>query len=185
MARLALAKGKPNDAVRVLEPLVDEESEDRTAEVLTLYGDALYTADRVDSAAGAFDAALELDPNLPEALVGRAMAAVRAEKVNQAYELLEQAKIALTTRARSPLVQANLLITWAKADILKENFSRAKAMLSEAIALPGAPAEAHFWYGETLAKTKTPGAAESYMRYLEREPHGYYADRAKRALAPR
>jgi Flp pilus assembly protein TadD len=185
VAKLALAKSKPNDAVRVLEPLVDEDNEARTAEVLTLYGDALYMADRVDSAAGAYDAALELDPSSPEALVGRAMAAVRAEKVNQAYELLEQAKIALTTRARSPRVQANLLITYARADILKENYARAKAVLSEAIALPSVPAEAHFWYGETLAKTKSAGAAESYMRYIELDPHGYYAERAKRALAPR
>ena len=51
--------------------------------------------------------------------------------------------------------------------------------------LDGPPAEAYFWYGEMLAKTKTPGATDNYAKYLERAPHGYYAGRAKKALAPR
>jgi tetratricopeptide (TPR) repeat protein len=184
-ARLSLARGRPVDAARTLEPMVDEDAETRSADLLALYGDALYAADRVDSAAGAYEAALELDGSHPDALVGRAMAAVRAEKTAQALELLEQAKISLASRVRPARVKANLLLAEAKADILKESYSKAKEQLAVAITLPGAPAESFFWYGESLARTKTPGATDQYMKYLELEPHGFYADRAKKALAPR
>jgi tetratricopeptide (TPR) repeat protein len=184
-ARLSLGRGRAVDAARILEPMVDEDAETRSADLLALQGDALYAADRVDSAAGAYEAALELDPSHPDALVGRAMAAVRAEKTAQALELLEQAKISLATRVRPARVKANLLLASAKIDILKESYSKAKEQLSEAIALPDAPAEVFFWYGESLARTKTPGASEQYMKYIELDPHGFYADRAKKALAPR
>lgn len=184
-ARLSLAKGKAGEAVKILQPLVAEDSELRTADVLSVYGEALYQNDRVDSAAGIFDAALELDPKHPDALIGRAMAAVRAEKAADAKGWLTRAKSALDTRVRPPRLRALLLVTWAKAEILEQSFDSARAKLTEAVEIPGAPAEAHFWLGETLAKAKSPRASESYAKYLELEPQGYYASRAKKALSPR
>jgi tetratricopeptide (TPR) repeat protein len=184
-ARLALAKGKSADAVKTLEPLTGEDSESRTADVLALYGDALYADERVDSAAGAYDDALELDEGHPDALVGRAMAALRAEKTSQATELAEKAQTALAARLRPPRVHAALLLTQAKIEILAQGYSSARDKLAHAVALSGVPAEAYFWYAETLAKTKTAGASESYARYLELAPNGYFASRAKKALAPR
>ena len=185
LARLWLAKGKPGEAAKVLELLAKEDSETRTADVLALYGDALYAAERVDSAAGAYDAALELDASHPDALVGRAMAALRAEKTSQAEELAGRARAALTTRLRPPRVRATLLLIHGKVDILAQSYSSAKEKLARAVELDGVPAEAHFWYAETLAKTKTGGASDSYAKYIELAPHGYYASRAKKALAPR
>lgn len=184
-ARAALAKGKAGEAVKALEPLTKEESEARTAEVLSLYGDALYADERVDSAAGAYDAALELDEGNPDALVGRAMAALRAEKTSQASELATRADAALKARLRPPRVHAALLLTQAKIEILAQAFSSAKEKLARAVSLSGVPAEAYFWYAETLAKTKTAGASESYAKYLELAPNGYFASRAKKAMAPR
>ncbi|HEX6241949.1 MAG TPA: tetratricopeptide repeat protein [Polyangiales bacterium] len=184
-ARVALAKHKAGEAVKILEPLVREESEARTADVLALYGDALYADERVDSSAGAYDAAIELDEGHPDALVGRAMAALRAEKTSQATELAARADAALRTRVRPPRVHAALLLTQAKIEIAASEFSSAKEKLARAVNLAGVPPEAYFWYAETLAKTKTPGASESYGKYLELAPNGYFASRAKKALAPR
>ena len=51
--------------------------------------------------------------------------------------------------------------------------------------MAGAPAEVHFWLAETRTLLKAAGASESYAKYLELEPEGYYAGRAKKALACR
>jgi tetratricopeptide (TPR) repeat protein len=184
-ARIALAKNSGAEAAKVLEPLVREDSETRTADVLALYGDALFAADRVDSAAGAYDAAIEIDEAHPDALVGRAMAALRAEKTKQVGELIARAEAALGARLRPPSLRAKLLLTQAKVEILAQGYSAAKEKLARAVSLDGAPAEAYFWYAETLAKTKTAGATDNYAKYLELAPNGYYAGRAKKALAPR
>jgi tetratricopeptide (TPR) repeat protein len=184
-ARLAIAQGKAGDAAKLLQPLVAEDAETRTPELLVAYGDALFASEKVDSAAGAYDAALELDATHPDALVGRAMAAVRAEKAAEAVSLLARARTALDKRVRPPRLRAVLLLTWAKADILASSFESARQKLVEVTAMPSAPAEAHFWLGETLAKAKTAAASDSYAKYLELEPNGYYAARARRALAPR
>jgi tetratricopeptide (TPR) repeat protein len=190
-ARLALAEGARGAreqnaaALKQLEPLVAKDAETRTAEVLTLYGQALYANDKVDSAAGAFEDALELDPAYPDALVGRAMAAVRAEKPKEAKGYLEAALKALDARVRPPRLRAELLLTWAKADVLEHDYAAAQPRLIQAVALAGVPAEAYFWLGECLTKTKALGASERYAKYLELDPNGAYAARAKRALAPR
>jgi tetratricopeptide (TPR) repeat protein len=180
-----LAKNTGAEAVKALEPLVKDDSETRTADVLSLLGDALFAADRVDSAAGAYDDALELDAAHPDALVGRAMAALRAEKTKQVNELITRAEAALAARLRPPGLRSKLLLTQAKVDMLTQGYTTAKEKLARAVALDGAPAEAFFWYGEMLAKTKTSGATDQYAKYLERAPNGYYAGRAKKALAPR
>jgi Tfp pilus assembly protein PilF len=152
---------------------------------LSVYGQALYANDKVDQAAGAFDDALELDASYPDALVGRAMAAVRAEKAKDARAFLESAKKALETRLRPPSLTAQLLLTWAKADILEKDYAAAQPRLTQAVATAGVPAEAHFWLAETLTKLKGQGASEQYAKYLELDPQGPYAARAKRAIAPR
>ncbi len=185
MARVAIADRRAGEAVRLLEPLIAEDSELRTADMLALYGDALYAATAVDSAAGAYDAALELDPTHPDALIGRAMAALRAEKLSQVFEWLKAAEQALTTRVRPRAVHATLLTTRGKAHLQQKEFASAKKDLTEAVQIDGAAHEAFFWYAETLAKTKNPGAAEQYTKYIELDPNGEYAARAKKALAPR
>jgi len=185
IARVAIADHRAGEAVKLIEPLVAEDSELRTADMLVLYGDALYAANSVDTAAGAYDAALELDDTNPDALIGRAMAALRAEKLSQVDELLSAAETALTKRVRPQLVRANLLLTRAKGNMLRQKFELAMADLTKVIEVPNVPAEAFFWYAEVLAKTKSPGASENYTKYLEREPEGEYAGRSKKALAPR
>jgi tetratricopeptide (TPR) repeat protein len=185
LAQLLLARGTPGEAAKVLEPLVHEDAETRTADMLALYGDVLFADERIDSAAGAYEAALDLDADHPDALVGRAMASLRAEKTAQATELAARAATALGARLRPPRVHARLLLAQAKIDMLGQDFSAAKDKLAKGVALQGAPAEAHFWFAEMLAKTKTVGASDHYAKYLELAPKGYFAARAKKALTPR
>ncbi len=184
-ARLSIANHKPADAVARLAPLVAKDADTRSAEVLSLYGEALYADDKVDSAAGAFEAALEFDATYPEALIGRAMTAARAEKAKDAKSYLASANKALETRVRPPKLRAVYLVTLAKAHILDQEWEQAKQRLVDAIAIPGVPVEGHFWLGEMLTKTKSSKASDSYAKYLELAPNGSYATRAKRALAPR
>lgn len=184
-ARIAIANKKAGDAVKRLEPLVAKDADTRNAQVLSVYGEALYADDKVDSAAGAFEAALEFDAAYPEALIGRAMTAVRAEKVKDAKLYLASAESALVTRVRPPKLRALYLLTLAKTQVLDQEWEPAKLSLQRALELGVAPTETHFWLGEVLTKTKSPGASESYAKYLELAPTGTFAGRAKRALAPR
>jgi Tfp pilus assembly protein PilF len=185
LAQLRLAQDKPSEAAKALEPLIREDTETRSADTLALYGDALFAEERVDSAAGAYDAALDLDANHPEALVGRAQAALRAEKTSQASELAAKAEAALITRLRPPRVHARLLLAQAKIAMLAQDLELARDKLAKAVRLQGVDPEAHFWLAETLAKTKSGGASEQYAKYLELDPSGYFAARAKKALTPR
>jgi tetratricopeptide (TPR) repeat protein len=184
-ARIALLRGQAGAAVTALEPLVDEDADTRTAESLTWYGDALYDLGRLDQAATAYTDALTIDASFPEALLGRGLTALRAEKLDQAAELLTRSKDALRVRARSPLVRARAALLEARLAGEAKEPERMRDLANAALALPKCPAEAHFWLAEALSKLKDPAASASYERYLRAEPDGPYAARAKRGLAGR
>jgi tetratricopeptide (TPR) repeat protein len=184
-ARVLLASGKPGETVAVLRPLL--QGDDVRASALVLQGAALYAIDEVDSAAGAYEAALERDKALPEALLGRAAVHLRAERAKDALELLDRAAEALQVRLRPPALHARLLTLRGHAYVQRgkrEDLEQAKEALRRAVQVPEAPAEAHFWLGEALGGRKTPEAASALKRYLELAPEGPYAARAKRALGP-
>jgi tetratricopeptide (TPR) repeat protein len=182
-ARAALALSKPGEALALLRPLVDAQAD--KVQVMALYGDALYAAEQVDSAAGAYEAALAIDPELPEALLGRADIHLRAGRVKDALPLLEKVKQTLSKRIRPPLVQARRLTILGHAYVMRNkrgDLDTAREVLREAVKIPGAPPEAHFWLGESLGGKVSPEARAAYQRYLELEPHGRNQERARRAL---
>jgi tetratricopeptide (TPR) repeat protein len=184
-ARAALARGKPGEALTLLRPLVDTQAD--KVQVMTLYGDALYAAEQVDSAAGAYEAALAIDPELPEALLGRADIHLRADRVKDALPLLEKVKQTLSKRIRPPSVQARRLTILGHAYVMRNkrgDLETAREALREAVKIPGVPPEAHFWLGESLGGKVSPEARAAYQRYLELEPHGRNQDRARRAAGP-
>jgi tetratricopeptide (TPR) repeat protein len=151
-----------------------------------LYGDALYAADQVNPAAGAYDAALAVDGDLPEALLGRAEVHLRAERAQEALELLEKAKTALQTRLRAPEMRARMLTLYGHAYVQRNkrgDLEAARDALRKALQM-NPPSEAYFWLGEAVAGKITPEAAAALKHYLEIEPNGYYAARAKRSLGP-
>ncbi|MEY4514775.1 MAG: hypothetical protein RLZZ450_6897 [Pseudomonadota bacterium] len=185
-ARLMVQQKRPLDAVKALEPLVAEDAESRTADALALYGDALYAAEKIDVATTAYEAALELDESQPDALIGRAATAVRADKPDQALGFVTRAEAALTLRLRPPSARALLLVTAAHAELQKGQAESARERLARAVAIPGVPDEGFFWYAEALAKAKNGAAAqENYARYLSLAPTGLYATRARKALVTR
>jgi tetratricopeptide (TPR) repeat protein len=184
-ARAALARSKPGEALTLLRPLVDAQAD--KVQVMALYGDALYAAEQVDSAAGAYEAALAIDPELPEALLGRADIHLRANRVKDALPLLEKVKQTLSKRIRPPSVQARRLTILGHAYVMRHkrgDLETAREVLREAVKIPGAPADAHFWLGESLGGKVSPEARAAYQRYLELEPHGRNQDRARRAAGP-
>lgn len=185
-AKVALARGKPGAALSLLGPLVEAEQQRRPS-TFALYGDALYAADQVNAAAGAYESALALDGGLPEALLGRAVVHLRAERPGDALELLEPLRAELTSRLRAPAFHARVLTQLGRAYVQREkrgDGDRAREALRKAVRLPNPPAEAYFWLGEALGGRKTPESAAALKRYIELEPDGYYAERAKRALGP-
>lgn len=184
-ARVLLVQGKPGDALTVLRPLLEAEPVRPSA--LVLQGAALYAIDEVDASAGAYDAALEQDAELPEALLGRAEVHLRAERAKDALELLVRAGEALQARLRPPALHARYLTLLGRAHVQRgkrEDLEPAKEALRRAVQLPSAPTEAFFWLGEALGGRKTPEAAAALKHYLELDPNGAYAARAKRALGP-
>jgi tetratricopeptide (TPR) repeat protein len=182
-ARIALLRGQAGAAVTVLEPLVDEDADTRTAESLTWYGDALYDLGRLEQAASAYTDALTVDSSFPEALLGRGLTALRAEKPDQAAEAVARLKEALRLRARAPSMRARAALLEARLAGEAKAPERMRDLANSALALPRCPAEGHFWLAEALSKLKDPSASASYERYLRDEPDGAYAARAKRALA--
>ncbi|MCA9581835.1 MAG: tetratricopeptide repeat protein, partial [Myxococcales bacterium] len=182
-AHLAMAEGRPGEAVSALRPLTEEDGV--AADTLALYGDALFEVEQTEAAAQAYERALGMDPGLPEALLGKVKGAVRAEKPKDADKYLTQAADSLKARIRPPRVQAMWLYLRGRALLLDR---RAKAedtrkALRDAVALPGAPPAAWFFLGESLAAANSPEAYDAYARYLELEPEGYYRKRAERAMA--
>jgi tetratricopeptide (TPR) repeat protein len=182
-ARVALARRKPGDALGLLRPLLETQS-DRPA-LQALYGDALLAAEQLEGAASAYDKALSLDSGLPEALLGRAQVQLRTNKAKDALPVLEAAKRALADRIRPPAMHALRAVLTGQAYLLRNkrgDADTAKQVLRDAIKSTAAPAEAHFWLGEALGPKAASEARTEYQRYLELAPNGKYADRARRAL---
>lgn len=182
-AELEILEGRPQRALHTLRHL--RGSEQRSTALLNTIGRALYALDEVDRAAGAFDLALEQEPSNLTAMLGRAEVHLRAERSTDAIALLERARVARNKANEAE--QAQLLTLLGHAYLQREidgDRELAYGVLRSAIALPGAPAEAYFWLGESLAGRRTPEATRAYTTYLERAPQGRYVDRARRALGP-
>lgn len=188
--RLALALGHAGEAVTQLRPLA-EEAATKSAQSLSLYGDALFAANEIDTATTTYDAALLLDAQSPEALLGRARVAVRAEHAEDAIAYVARLQTSLATHIRPPALRAAGLTALGRAKLMEQRArfraaarDAARTALHDATALVGAPAEAFFWYGESLTDTDATAARAAYTHYLELAPQGEFAARARRAMSP-
>ena len=179
--RLLLAEAKPADAITELAPLLEGDAP-KSVEVLALYGDALFDAGQVDLASSQYSAALAQDADAPEALLGRARVALRAEHTVDATDLLDHMALALETHLRPPALRARMLLAQARVKLLLNVPGEARTLLTRATALEGCPAEVYFWLGEATWTAETAAARTAYGRYLELVPEGEYAVRARRAL---
>jgi tetratricopeptide (TPR) repeat protein len=179
-ARVDLAGGRPADALGRVRPLAGAEG--ASADVIALYGDALYEANETTSASREYERALGLDAGHPEALLGYAQVLVRGEKYGDAETILERAREALDRRIRPPALRARYFVLLGKAQLERGDLDAARTSLREATTLAGAPAEAWFQLGEALSGANAPEARASYTRYLELAPDGPFAARARRAI---
>jgi tetratricopeptide (TPR) repeat protein len=185
-AHLALAAGRPQEAVAALADSAKAESLPALASVV--YGNALLAAGRSTDAASAYHQALRVEPALPEALIARAELAVRGEQVELALDLIERTESSPQTAQRPSNFRARVLTLKGRAYLLRAqpgDPERARESLSQAVALEGVSAEAYFWLGEVQARRRPRAATEAYERYLKLSPTGTYAPRARRAVAPR
>ncbi len=178
-ARLDLDEGRARDAVRELEPVAGDGQ--APARALALYADALLAAGRVGAASSAYSASVERDPSLPEALLGRAEMAVRSRRPNDALRILRRLERELAHTARPAAFRARVEFLRGRAELMAGDRS-ARRTLHRVVGRPGAPTEAYFFLGEAMIGHDYRGARDAYLRYLELEPDGYYARRARRAL---
>ncbi|MBX3250187.1 MAG: tetratricopeptide repeat protein, partial [Myxococcales bacterium] len=180
LARLALADGRPGEAVQLLRPMAT--AEEVGADVIALYGDALYAAGETLAAAETFERAMAIDAAHPEALIGYATSLVRGEKYREAGEILTRAATALERRIRPPALRARMLALRGRVGLERGSRDAALRDLRAATEIAGAPAEAWFYLGEALAGRSSPDARAAYEGYLERAPNGPLAARARRAI---
>jgi tetratricopeptide (TPR) repeat protein len=179
-AKVALAEGQPGDAISAIRPIA--ESDHANADVLALFGDALYAAGESTAASGAYERALGMDTTHPEALIGMATVFVRSEKRREALEALTRAEESMTTRIRGAALQARLLVVRGRALVEQRETEQARAALQQATTIPGAPAEAWFYLGEALSSANAVEARAAYQKYIELAPEGPLASRARRAI---
>jgi len=175
-ARFALAAGRPDDAVAELAPLA--RSRDASAPLLALYARALLAAGRVAAASNAYSASMQRDARLPEALLGRAEMAVRSRRPTDAMRLLSR----IDQASLRPEHVTRFLFLRGRAQLMAGERAAARRTLEQVVQRAGAPTQAHFFLGEAHAGRDYRAAREAYERYLELEPRGYYATRARRAL---
>ncbi len=180
MARLALAEGRPDEALLPLLSLASAAT--ASPEMIALYGDALYAAGETASATETYERALGLDPDHPESLLGFATLLARGEKWREAQEALARARSAVSARIRPPSLMARLLVLDGRVSLERGERDAALRDLRAATVLAGAPAEAWFYLGEVLAGRSSPDARTAYEAYLERAPDGPLAARARRAI---
>lgn len=178
--RVALADGQAGDAVRALRSLAD--AEDAGADVIALYGDALRAAGESLAASEVYERALELDSEHPEALLGYAAILLRGDKAREARGILERVEASLRRRIRPATITARMKVLQARVALDRDDDDRAARLLREATEVEGAPADAWFFLGESLAGSNSPEARAAYEAYLERAPRGAYASRARRAI---
>ena len=178
-AKVALAEGRPGEAIRALRPVATEGA---NADVLALFGDALYAAGETRAAADQYERALALDEGHPEALLGFANVLIRGGKQREARGILDRAEGSLERRIRPPSMMARVLTLRGRVAIEEGEAAAARRLLRQATAIEGAPAEAWFYLGEALAGEDSPGARRAYETYLEKAPAGPLARRARRAI---
>jgi tetratricopeptide (TPR) repeat protein len=179
-AHLAMAHRHYGDAVRELRPL--SEAATPTVTVLAAFGDALAGAGEADAAGAAYDRALAIDADSPDALIGRATLFVDANAARDATPLLDRATTSLESRIRPPSMRARLITLRARLAMAAHDMGGARLLLEQATGLAGAPADSWFFYGQTLTAAHSTDAAAAYQHYLDADPNGAHVTEARRAM---
>lgn len=179
-AMLAVADGRAAEALPWLER--NATGAGATPALLVVYGDALFSVGSVDAALASYRQALEIDAGNPEAQLGIALVFFRASRFDDAGAQLIRARRALDARPHPSSVEGRYFTLLGRNLIAKDDLEQARFVLRRAVQQAGAPAEAYFFLGESLAGSNTPDASEAYRQYLNLAPQGQFASRASRAI---
>ena len=164
------------------EEVVRAELASATPDQLTTRADALDAQGQTALAAVYYRRALEIDPDYAPALVGIGSSILRAKKYSEAMRNATRAlQLARGVDAR-PGLEAAAIYQLGRLHFERGDRDAARRLLRQSISLSGAPAEAWFYLGEALSSDNSPAAREAYEKYLELEPQGNLAGRARRAI---
>lgn len=145
-------------------------------------GDQLAAQGQLAVAARFYRRSLDLDPDYAPALVAMGRSLLRAEKYGDAMRSATRAlQLARGIDAR-PGLEAEALYQMGRVRHEWGDRDAARRLLRQSISMPGTPAEAWFYLGESLAMDNWPDARAAYEEYLERRPNGHLSDRARRAI---
>ncbi|MDH3729294.1 MAG: tetratricopeptide repeat protein, partial [Myxococcales bacterium] len=191
MAPRAMKRPKPSPRLRknVESPPVPAEADldaelaaSTDAAALTRRADAMSARGELTPAAKFYRRALEVDPDYAPALVGIGRSLLRAEKYAEAMRNATRAlQLARGVDAR-PGLEAEALYQIGRVHHQRAEEDAARRLLRQSISLPGTPAEAWFYLGESLSQDNSPAARDAYDQYLERKPNSHLSDRARRAI---
>jgi len=144
--------------------------------------DALTKRGDLSTAARFYRRALDFDPDYAPALVAVGRSYLRAEKYDDAMNSATRAlELARGVDARLGL-EAEALYQMGRVHHERGQEDPARQLLRQSASLPGTPAEAWFYLGESLSRDNSPAARDAYEAYLERRPNGHLSDRARRAI---
>ena len=148
----------------------------------TVRGDALSAAGETAPASMFYRRALDLDPDYAPALVGMGRGLLRAEKYSDAMRNATRAlQLARGVDTRLGL-EAEALYQMGRVHHERGEEDAARRLLRQSTSLPGAPAAAWFYLGESLSQDNSPAARDASEQYLGRRPRGHLSDRARRAI---
>lgn len=149
---------------------------------LTARADKLAIQGQTGTAAKFYRRALEIDPDYAPALVGMGRSLLRAEKYAEVMgNATRGLQLARGVDSR-PGLEAEALYQIGRVHHQRGEEDAARRLLRQSTSLPGAPADAWFYLGESLSRDNSPAARDAYEQYLERKPNGHLSDRAHRAI---
>ena len=163
-ARAAAKEGNQKEAVKLLEKLVDKDSND--FEAWTELGTAQFQEKKLDDAAKAYEKSLEQKPDYLPALVNLGKLRLAQKKFDQAVEPLEKAVAQDPQRAESQYLLGEAYLGIRKGSL-------AVGYLNEAIRLdPDGMADVHLRLAQLydLAGMKARAATE-YEQFLQKRPN--------------
>jgi tetratricopeptide (TPR) repeat protein len=180
LSRVSLSEGRPDEALAWL-----ERATQREPTLLALRARAELAQGRRRAAEEALLAARELDPASVEVLAALAELRVAQGRARAALGLAARTISLLGMRRARGEIRARMLLVQGRALLDlggHAQASLAEGLLRSAIELPSHAAETHFFLALARNGLHVPGQRAALLTYLEREPEGGFARRARSLL---
>jgi len=157
-----LREGKPQDALALLQPVIDGGSQD--IDLLALAGEAAMRSGKQELAARWFGLASSLAPESGSLLAANGLSLLTQGQDARAVDALEQA----THKSGATAARASALLVMTH--LRNRNFTEAMAQVKRMEVQGDNPAVANLKGGVLLASGDLPGARTAFARALELDP---------------